>query len=93
MKTKIYGFWIQAIVIICGRKKLFFKLDETFDAKVKFWNNTMIPINGRGKISIRVKDKSHNFISNVLYICSKFSSKSINYEITFIKIFSLLNYM
>lgn len=47
---------------MCGKKYMFSKLDETFDSEVKFQNNTTVPIKGRGKISLKLKDRSQNFV-------------------------------
>ena len=49
-------------------RKRFFELDETFNLKVKFENDTIVLIKGRGKIFIKFKDESNKFISNVLYV-------------------------
>ena len=52
---------------MCGKKQLFSSLDETVNSTIKFGNNTHIPIFGKGRISIKLKGGSHNFISNVFY--------------------------
>ncbi|KAF7843909.1 Retrovirus-related Pol polyprotein from transposon TNT 1-94 [Senna tora] len=53
---------------MCGKKKeLFSSLDEFFNSLVKFGNNTNISILGKGQISIRLKDGTQNFISDVFY--------------------------
>ncbi|KAF7820234.1 Retrovirus-related Pol polyprotein from transposon TNT 1-94 [Senna tora] len=52
---------------MCGKKELFSSLDESFNSSVKFGNNTNIPILGKGQISIRLKDGTQNFISDVFY--------------------------
>ena len=52
---------------MCGKKELFSSLDESVKSLVKFGNNTDIPILGKGQISIRLKDDSHNFILDVFY--------------------------
>ncbi|KAF7838842.1 Retrovirus-related Pol polyprotein from transposon TNT 1-94 [Senna tora] len=52
---------------MCGKKELFSSLDESFNSLVKFGNNTNIPILGKGQISIRLKDGTQNFISDVFY--------------------------
>ena len=55
---------------MCDRKEMFSKLDETSNSEVKFRNGTTVPIKGKYKISIKFKDESQNFISNVLYVPS-----------------------
>nr|KYP46330.1 Retrovirus-related Pol polyprotein from transposon TNT 1-94 [Cajanus cajan] len=52
---------------MCGKKELFFSLDETVKSTVKFENNSNIPILGKGRVAIRLKDGSQNFISDVFY--------------------------
>ncbi|XP_020231280.1 uncharacterized protein LOC109811850 [Cajanus cajan] len=52
---------------MCGKKELFFSLDETVKSTVKFGNNSNIPILGKGRVAIRLKDSSQNFISEVFY--------------------------
>ena len=52
---------------MCGKKELFSSLDESVKSSVRFGNNTDIPILGKGRISIRLKDGSHNSISDVFY--------------------------
>lgn len=55
---------------MCGSKDLFFELDESVRFEVKFGNNASIPVMGKGKISISLKDGSQNFISDVFYVPS-----------------------
>ena len=52
---------------MCGKKELFSSLDEFVKSLVKFGNNAYIPILGIGQISIRLKDGSQNFISDIFY--------------------------
>ena len=52
---------------MCGEKELFSSLDETVKSTVKFGNNSNIPILGKGRVAIRLKDGSQNFISDVFY--------------------------
>ncbi|KAL4388518.1 hypothetical protein GQ457_09G024580 [Hibiscus cannabinus] len=52
---------------MCGKKELFFSLDETVKSTVKFGNNSNIPILGKGRVAIRLKDGSQNYISDVFY--------------------------
>ncbi|TXG50951.1 hypothetical protein EZV62_023475 [Acer yangbiense] len=55
---------------MCGRKEMFSELDETFTSKMKFGNNSKVPVMGKGKISISLKDGSKNTISEVLFVPS-----------------------
>ncbi|XP_075488040.1 uncharacterized protein LOC142527188 [Primulina tabacum] len=51
-----------------GRQELFTKLDETVRSEVKFGNNTMIPVSGKGEINIIAKDGSKTLITDVYYV-------------------------
>ncbi|GKU86234.1 hypothetical protein SLEP1_g783 [Rubroshorea leprosula] len=55
---------------MCGDKSAFLDLDESFQDKVKFGDNSTIAVKGRGKgkITIRAKDNSVQTIANVLYV-------------------------
>ena len=53
---------------MCGQKDLFSDLNESFRSMVKFGNSTTVPVLGKGKISIILKDGSRNFISDVFYV-------------------------
>ncbi|TXG46863.1 hypothetical protein EZV62_026157 [Acer yangbiense] len=53
---------------MCGEKEMFTQLDESFTSSVKFGNDTMVPMMGKGKISITLKDGSQNAISDVLFV-------------------------
>ncbi|GKV52942.1 hypothetical protein SLEP1_g59492, partial [Rubroshorea leprosula] len=53
---------------MCGDKSAFSDLDESCQDKVKFGDNSIIAVKGRGKVSIRAKDNSIQTISNVLYV-------------------------
>lgn len=55
---------------MCGKKEMFSELDESFVSEVKFGNDTKVPVMGKGKISIQLKDGSMNLISDVLYVPS-----------------------
>lgn len=55
---------------MCGKKEMFSELDESFVSEEKFGNDTKVPVMGKGKISIKLKDGSINFISDVLYVPS-----------------------
>lgn len=52
---------------MCGKKELFSALDETIKSTMRFGNNANIPIMGKSQITIRLKEGSQNFISNVFY--------------------------
>ncbi|RDX80501.1 hypothetical protein CR513_38941, partial [Mucuna pruriens] len=52
---------------MCGKKELFSSLNEMVKSTVKFGNNTNILILGKGRIAIKLKDGSQNFISDVFY--------------------------
>ncbi|XP_058767121.1 uncharacterized protein LOC131640748 [Vicia villosa] len=52
---------------MCGKKELFSSLNETVKSTVKFGNNSNIPILGKGRIAIRLKDGTQNFIGDVFY--------------------------
>ncbi|RDY00821.1 hypothetical protein CR513_15944, partial [Mucuna pruriens] len=59
---------IPAAATTCVEKKeLFSSLNETVKSTVKFGNNTNIPILGKGRIAIKLKDGSQDFISDVFY--------------------------
>ena len=45
---------------MCGRIEMVFELDETFNSKVKFRNDTTVPIKDKGKFSIKLKNGSQN---------------------------------
>ena len=53
---------------MCRKNELFSALDETVRSRVKFGNNTNIPILGKNQISIKLKDGSQNLISVVFYV-------------------------
>ncbi|KAG6490390.1 hypothetical protein ZIOFF_051686 [Zingiber officinale] len=53
---------------MCGRRELFSELDESIQSEVTFGNKTKVPILGKGKIYIQLKDGSQNFISDVFYV-------------------------
>ena len=53
---------------MCGRKKLFEKLDETVRGKVSFGDNSQIPVMGKGDIQFRARDGSNQVISNVYFV-------------------------
>ena len=47
---------------------MFVDLDESVSCNVSFGDNSNSPVKGKGKISIRLKDGRHEFISNVYYV-------------------------
>ncbi|GLT49656.1 hypothetical protein SLA2020_232000 [Shorea laevis] len=51
---------------MCGDKSTFSNLDESFQDKVKFVDNSTIAV--KGKVSICAKDNSVQTIANVLYV-------------------------
>ncbi|TXG52111.1 hypothetical protein EZV62_021280 [Acer yangbiense] len=53
---------------MCGEKEMFTQLDESFTSSVNFGNDTTVPVMGKGKISITLKDGSQNAISDVLFV-------------------------
>nr|XP_027067693.1 uncharacterized protein LOC113693337 [Coffea arabica] len=57
---------------ICGKKEMFFDLDESFDASVRFENNEKVHVLGKGKIRIILQDGSSNYISDVFYVPSEY---------------------
>ncbi|KAK0576845.1 hypothetical protein LWI29_024227 [Acer saccharum] len=68
---------------MCGRKEMFSELDETFTSEVKFGNNSKVPVMGKGKISISLKDGSKNTISEGCWdwSYSKRSSSDIDVDL------------
>ncbi|XP_027067693.2 uncharacterized protein [Coffea arabica] len=57
---------------ICGKKEMFFDLDESFHASVRFENNEKVHVLGKGKIRIILQDGSSNYISDVFYVPSEY---------------------
>ncbi|XP_026417061.1 uncharacterized protein LOC113312528 [Papaver somniferum] len=51
---------------MCGTKEKFVELDESVSGNVTFGNGAKTPVSGLGKILIRLKNGSHQFISNVI---------------------------
>ena len=50
---------------MCRKISMSMDLDESISGNVSFGDNSKIPIKGKGKILIHLKDGRHEFISNV----------------------------
>ncbi|XP_022852354.1 uncharacterized protein LOC111373988 [Olea europaea var. sylvestris] len=53
---------------MCGRKNMFVELDELVIESITFGDESKIPVKGKGKILIRLKNCTYQFISNVYYV-------------------------
>ncbi|TYK18362.1 Retrovirus-related Pol polyprotein from transposon TNT 1-94 [Cucumis melo var. makuwa] len=53
---------------MCGSKSMFIELDESVGGDIVFGDATKIPVKGKGKILINLKNGKHEFISNVYYV-------------------------
>lgn len=53
---------------MCGDKSMFVEINEAATGDVSFGDDSKIPVKGKGKILIRLKNGSHQFISNVYYV-------------------------
>jgi len=53
---------------MCGDKKMFFDLDETYNNTVKFGDDSIVSVMGKGTVAIHPKGTSVQTISNVLYV-------------------------
>ncbi|GKV17840.1 hypothetical protein SLEP1_g28296 [Rubroshorea leprosula] len=53
---------------MCGKKEFFVDLDESYRSKVKFAYESTIPVMGKGRILIKLKNGDHNYISDVFYM-------------------------
>ncbi|XP_026377667.1 uncharacterized protein LOC113271960 [Papaver somniferum] len=53
---------------MCGRKDLFDKLDESVRSIVKFGNSSTIPVMGKGRIEMVLKNGSKAYIMDVFYV-------------------------
>ncbi|GKV06529.1 hypothetical protein SLEP1_g18413 [Rubroshorea leprosula] len=59
------GFWVRDEPRLLGSPE---DLDEFFQDKVKFGDNSTTVVKGKGKVTIRAKDNSIQTIANVLYV-------------------------
>ncbi|KAF7135561.1 hypothetical protein RHSIM_Rhsim08G0049500 [Rhododendron simsii] len=53
---------------MCGDKKLFSNLDESFHNTVKFGDNSTVAVMGKGSVTIQPKGNLTHTISNVLFV-------------------------
>ncbi|KAL5765184.1 hypothetical protein ACOSQ2_017778 [Xanthoceras sorbifolium] len=53
---------------MCGDKKVFSDLDESFRNTVKFGDNSIVSVMGKGKVTFQTKENSTHTISNVLFV-------------------------
>ncbi|XP_068479007.1 uncharacterized protein [Phaseolus vulgaris] len=53
---------------MCGDKKAFSELDESFRNTVKFSDNSIVSVMGKGNVTLHAKDNSFHTISNVFYV-------------------------
>ncbi|KAA8532168.1 hypothetical protein F0562_006691 [Nyssa sinensis] len=53
---------------MCGDKKAFSDLDESFRNNVKFGDNSTVSVMGKGKVTLQTKEHSTHTISNVLFV-------------------------
>ncbi|XP_068477368.1 uncharacterized protein [Phaseolus vulgaris] len=51
---------------MCGKKELFADLDDSFHTKVKFGDGRFVPVSGKGRILITLKNGDHRYIYDVL---------------------------
>ncbi|XP_022860419.1 uncharacterized protein LOC111380967 [Olea europaea var. sylvestris] len=58
---------IEASNHMCVNKYLFIEHDEKVGGNITFGDFSKIPIRGKGKILVHMKDRNHKFISNVYY--------------------------
>ena len=53
---------------MCVDKKAFSELDESFRNTVKFGDNSVVSVMGKGNVTLHDKDNSFHTISNVFYV-------------------------
>lgn len=53
---------------MCGNKDIFSVLDESFRTIIRFGDNSIISVIGKGDVQIRSKDNTLQTISNVFYV-------------------------
>jgi len=53
---------------MCGQKELFTYLDDSFRIKVKFSDGRFIPVTGKERILITLKNGDHKYIYEVFYV-------------------------
>jgi len=53
---------------MCGQKDLFADLDDLFRTKVKFGDDRFVPVTGKGRILITLKNGDHRYIYDVFYV-------------------------
>ncbi|KAK2973657.1 hypothetical protein RJ640_017029 [Escallonia rubra] len=53
---------------MCGYKHVFIEMDESVTGNIIFGDMSKIPVKGKDKILIKLKNGSHQFISNVYYV-------------------------
>ncbi|XP_028052257.1 uncharacterized protein LOC114256775 [Camellia sinensis] len=53
---------------MCGDKKAFSDLDESFRNTVKFGDNSTVSVMGKGRVTIQTKGNSTHIISHVLFV-------------------------
>ena len=53
---------------MCGKRSMFVELNESVSGNVSFGDESKIPVKGKGKILIRLKNGRQQFISNVYYV-------------------------
>ena len=53
---------------MCGKKELFADLDDSFRTKVKISDGRFIPVIGKWRILITLKNGDHRYIYDVVYV-------------------------